>query len=121
MRKPGAGNREPGTARPRMLIADDEQSMREWMSLLFKGEGYEVFTAHDGVAAKELLASEYIDLVLTDIRMPRLGGVELLKAVKEMAPETIVMMMTAHFTQDSEDWSHARNLRRDRAVGKAIR
>jgi two-component system response regulator PilR (NtrC family) len=111
MKKPGAGSREPGAgAKPRILIADDEQSMREWMRLLFKGEGYEVLTAHDGIAAKELLALEYIDLVLTDIRMPRLGGVELLKAVKEMAPETIVMMMTAHFTQDSVDWNQARML-----------
>jgi len=84
--------------------------MREWMRLLFKGEGYEVLTAPDGVVAKDMLASEYVDLVLTDIRMPRMGGLELLKAIKDMAPETIVMMMTAHFTQDSTDWNQARQM-----------
>jgi len=89
---------------------DDEQSMREWLRLLFKGEGYEVLTAKDGVEARDLVGSEYVDLVLTDIRMPRLGGLELLKSIKEMAPETIVMMMTAHFTQDSADWNDARRL-----------
>jgi two-component system response regulator PilR (NtrC family) len=108
MKKQGSGIRDQGSGeKPRILIVDDEQSMREWMRLLFKGEGYEVLTAPDGIVAKELLATEYIDLVLTDIRMPRMGGLELLKAVKEMAPETIVMMMTAHFTQDSADWNQA--------------
>ena len=104
------GTRGGEADNPRILIVDDEQSMREWMRLLFKGEGYEVLTAKDGVEARDLVASEYVDLVLTDIRMPRLGGLDLLKSIKEMAPETIVMMMTAHFTQDSADWNDARRL-----------
>ena len=115
MSRPGTGIGEQGSGKaspekPRILIVDDEQSMREWLRLLFKGEGYEVLTAKDGVEARDLVGSEYVDLVLTDIRMPRLGGLELLKSIKEMAPETIVMMMTAHFTQDSADWNDARRL-----------
>ncbi len=115
MTRQGSGIRDQGSGtttaeKPRILIVDDEQSMREWMRLLFKSEGYDVLTAKDGVEARELVASEYVDLVLTDIRMPRLGGLDLLKAIKEIAPETIVMMMTAHFTQDSADWNEARRM-----------
>ncbi|HYB94840.1 MAG TPA: sigma-54 dependent transcriptional regulator [Vicinamibacterales bacterium] len=113
MRKPGAGSREPGAGqsdKPRILIADDEQSMREWMRLLFQRDGFEVLTAEDGVAARELLAREYIDVLLTDIRMPRLDGVALLRSIREMAPDVIVTMMTAHWTQDSEDWAQAQAL-----------
>ena len=84
--------------------------MREWMRLLFQRDGFEVLTAEDGVAARELLAREYIDVLLTDIRMPRLDGVALLRSIREMAPDVIVTMMTAHWTQDSEDWAQAQAL-----------
>jgi DNA-binding NtrC family response regulator len=118
MRKPGAGSREPGAglrepgaataAKPRILIADDEQSMREWMRLLFQRDGFEVLTAEDGLAARELVAREYVDVVLTDIKMPKLDGVALLAAIRDSAPDVIVMMMTAHWTRDSEEWAEAK-------------
>jgi two-component system, NtrC family, response regulator PilR len=92
----------------RVLIVDDEQSMREWMRILFQRDGFEVLVAADGLAARDLIAREYVDVVLTDIRMPRMDGIELLKAATEIAPDTVVCMMTAHFTRDSEDWRRAR-------------
>jgi DNA-binding NtrC family response regulator len=99
MKKTVTMNREAaGAEKPRILIADDEQSMREWMRLL---------TAEDGIAAREMIAREYVDVVLTDIRMPRLDGVALLKSIRESAPDVIVTMMTAHWSQDSEDWAEA--------------
>jgi len=116
MRKAAAGSGEAGTVngrsgdKPRILIADDEQSMREWMRLLFQRDGFEVLTAEDGVAARDLVTREYVDVVLTDIRMPRLDGVQLLKAVRELAPDAIVLMMTAHWTRDSAEWQEAREL-----------
>jgi two-component system response regulator PilR (NtrC family) len=91
-----------------VLIVDDEQSMREWMRILFQRDGFEVLVADDGLAARDLIAREYVDVVLTDIRMPRLDGIELLKAAREIAPDAIVCMMTAHFTRDSEEWKRAR-------------
>src|SRR4029453_8135389 len=101
-------NREAaGAEKPRILIADDEQSMREWMRLLFQRDGFEVLIAEDGVAARGVIAREYVDVVLTDIRMPRLDGVALLKSIRESAPDVIVTMMTAHWTQDSADWQQA--------------
>ena len=77
-----SGSREPAESsadKPRILIADDEQSMREWMRLLFQRDGFEVLTAEDGIVARDLVAREYVDVVLTDIRMPRLDGVALLQ------------------------------------------
>jgi two-component system, NtrC family, response regulator PilR len=92
----------------RVLIVDDEQSMREWMRILFQRDGFDVLVAEDGVAARELIGREYVDVVLTDIRMPRMDGLTLLQTARELAPDTIVCMMTAHFTRDSEEWRRAR-------------
>ncbi len=84
--------------------------MREWLRILFQRDGFEVLIADDGVTAREIVAREYVDVVLTDIRMPRLDGVGLLRAVRELAPDAVVLMMTAHWTRDSDDWKHAREL-----------
>ena len=82
--------------------------MREWMRILFQRDGFEVLVAADGLAARDSIAREYVDVVLTDIRMPRMDGLELLKATRELAPDAIVCMMTAHFSRDSEEWRRAR-------------
>jgi len=92
----------------RVLIVDDDQSMREWMRILFQRDGFDVVTAEDGVAARDLLSREYFDVMLSDIRMPRIDGLELLRAARDIAPDAIVCMMTAHFTRDSEEWRRAR-------------
>ena len=105
MKKPAPNGQ--GHDKPRILIADDEQSMREWMRLLFQRDGFDVLIAEDGLAARDLVANEYVDIVLTDIRMPRLDGVSLLKSIRETAPDVIVAMMTAHWSQDSAEWAEA--------------
>jgi two-component system response regulator PilR (NtrC family) len=98
-----------GRDAPRILIVDDEQSMREWMRILFQRDGFDVLVAEDGVVARDLVGREYIDVVLTDIRMPRLDGLELLKEIRVIAPDIVVIMMTAHFTRDSAEWKRARD------------
>lgn len=107
--------------KPRILIVDDEQSMREWMRLLFQRDGFEVLTAEDGVTARDLVTREFLDVVLTDIRMPRLDGVQLLKAVRDLAPDAIVLMMTAHWTRDSIEWAEARELGAEALFEKPFR
>ncbi len=118
-RAPGVEN--AGAEKPRILIVDDEQSMREWMRLLFQRDGFEVLTAEDGVAARDMVAREYVDVVLTDIRMPKLDGVELLKAIRDLAPDAIVLMMTAHWTRDSVEWKDARELGAEALFEKPFR
>jgi two-component system response regulator PilR (NtrC family) len=123
--RPGAGGTrgaDHGAAeRPRILIVDDEQSMREWMRLLFQRDGFEVLTAEDGVVARNTVTREYVDVVLTDIRMPKLDGVQLLRAIRELAPDAIVLMMTAHWTRDSVEWKEARELGAEALFEKPFR
>jgi two-component system response regulator PilR (NtrC family) len=106
---------------PRILIADDEQSMREWLRILFQRDGFDVLAAEDGLAARDLVAREYVDVVLTDIRMPRLDGVALLKVIRESAPDVLVLMMTAHWTRDSDEWKAARELGAEALFEKPFR
>ena len=79
----------------RILVVDDEKSMRDFLSIFLKKEGYSVATAEDGEKAIQLLQKDIYDLVLTDIRMPRRNGLDVLKMVKETSPETVVLIITA--------------------------
>lgn len=106
---------------PRILIVDDEQSMREWLRILFQRDGFEVLIAEDGMAARDIIAREFVDVVLTDIRMPRLDGLQLLQIVRDTAPDAIVLMMTAHWTRDSDDWKQARALGAEALFEKPFR
>jgi two-component system, NtrC family, response regulator PilR len=106
---------------PRILIVDDEQSMREWLRILFQRDGFEVLIADDGLTAREIVAREFVDVVLTDIRMPRLDGVRLLASVRELAPDAVVLMMTAHWSRDSDEWKHARELGAEALFEKPFR
>jgi two-component system response regulator PilR (NtrC family) len=79
----------------RVLIVDDEKSMREFLSIVLKKEGCDVTVAAHGPEALSLIDKEIFDLVISDIKMPGLSGIDLLKAVKAVSPSTIVLMMTA--------------------------
>ncbi|MBF0644683.1 sigma-54-dependent Fis family transcriptional regulator [Desulfuromonas acetoxidans] len=87
-------------AKQRILVVDDEQSMREFLSIMLSREGYLVESAQDGESAYELLAKNVYDLILSDIRMPNLDGLSLLKRVKEQGTDTTVIMMTAFSTTE---------------------
>jgi len=79
-----------------ILIIDDEKSLLDVLSLMFKKEGYEVKTATSGADALDILTNNAVDLVITDIRMPHLSGMEILKYVKENQSETPVIVITAY-------------------------
>ena len=85
----------------KILVVDDEQSLREVLSIMLKRAGYTVTSAADGEEAVELLQKEIYDLVITDLRMPKIDGMEVLKAVKSAAPETVVLIITAFASADS--------------------
>jgi two-component system response regulator PilR (NtrC family) len=80
---------------PKILVVDDELSMREFLEIMLSREGYHVQGAADAQAAIQLARTEEFDLVITDIRMPGGGGLEVLRRIKEFSPETIVMMISA--------------------------
>ena len=79
----------------KILVVDDEDALRTVLSGELISEGYEVRTASDGDEAMSGLQKEPFDLVLLDIRMPRVSGFEVLKYVKEKHPKTKVVMLTA--------------------------
>ncbi|MBW2736402.1 MAG: sigma-54-dependent Fis family transcriptional regulator [Deltaproteobacteria bacterium] len=79
----------------RILVADDEASMREFLEILLKREGCEATLAPDGTAALALLESDTFDLVLTDLRMPKVSGLKVLEKAKEKDADLEVVMMTA--------------------------
>ena len=85
----------------KILVVDDEQSLREVLSIMLKRAGYAVTIAMDGEDAVELLQKEIFDLVITDLRMPKVDGMEVLKAVKSASPETVVLIITAFTSADS--------------------
>ena len=81
-----------------ILIVDDEKNYPLVLSAVLQEEGYETLTAHSGIHALEILEHSDVDLVLTDMKMPKMDGIELLEKIKEKDAELPVMMMTAYGT-----------------------
>lgn len=79
-----------------ILVVDDERSIRVGLKGLLAKEGYEVAIAESGDAALRFLDGQPFDLVLSDLRMPGLDGISLLKQIKGKYPDTLVVMMTAY-------------------------
>jgi two-component system response regulator PilR (NtrC family) len=84
-----------------LLIVDDERSICELLEISFRKEGHRVETATNGEAAKRRLASQIFDIVVSDICMPDMDGVELLRYCKEVAPTTVFLLITGVPTIDT--------------------
>lgn len=84
----------------RILVADDKELMRESVELTLRRNGHDVATSEDGQAALTALGEGRFDLVVTDLKMPRVGGVELLERIKSRWPDTAVVLITAFGTVD---------------------
>jgi two-component system, NtrC family, response regulator PilR len=88
----------PAAADPRaarILVVDDEQSMRELLAIVLRREGYDVMLADNGHAAVELLEREPVDVLISDINMPDMSGVEVLRAAKKVDQDILGIMITA--------------------------
>ncbi|MES2781287.1 MAG: response regulator [Pseudomonadota bacterium] len=78
----------------RILLAEDEQAMREYLARALERSGYEVVAVDRGTAAVPLLEAEHFDLLLTDIVMPEMDGIELARHCNSVSPTTEVMFIT---------------------------
>lgn len=85
----------------RILVVDDEESIREFLEIMLRKEGYEITLAEDGLRAKDLLTKKTFDMVISDLQMPGMTGLELLKHVKESYPDLTFMMITAFGTTEN--------------------
>jgi two-component system response regulator PilR (NtrC family) len=79
----------------RILVADDERSMRELLAIVLRREGYEVLLAENGKSAIALLELEPIDILISDIKMPDMSGVDVLRAAKRIDRDVLGIMITA--------------------------
>ena len=84
----------------RILVVDDEASMRDVLSIMLQREGYQVDVAADGAKATRHLMENAYDLVISDVQMPHMDGLQLLAHLRERAPETVVIMITAFSTTE---------------------
>ena len=85
----------------RILVVDDEPGIRVMLSAALKREGYEVVVASDARTALSVLEASPVDVVVTDVRMPQMTGIELLDAAKRIDPGLSVIMMTAYGSKDT--------------------
>ncbi len=85
----------------RVLVVDDERSMRELLTIVLKREGHDVLVAENGGAALEILNRESIDLLISDIKMPDMSGVDVLKAAKSVDQDIVGVMITAFASTDT--------------------
>lgn len=85
----------------RILIVDDEHRMRETLAIILDGQGYEVDQAEDGLTALDLLEHEIYDLLITDLRMDPMSGIDLLREIQSRGIQIAVIMITAFGTIES--------------------
>ncbi|ULA63994.1 MAG: Regulatory protein AtoC [Nitrospira sp.] len=85
----------------KILVVDDEPGLRDVLSIMLNRAGYAATSVSGGEEAIEQLQKEIFDLVITDLRMPKVDGMDVLRAVKSASPETVVLIITAFATADS--------------------
>lgn len=91
----------------KILVADDEMSIRLLYSEELKEEGYEVYLASNGREALEVVDKVPLDLVILDIKMPEMSGIEVLRQIKEKNPNMPVLLSSAYseYKQDFGTWA----------------
>jgi CheY-like chemotaxis protein len=91
---------ENGTPMVRIMIIDDDEEMRSLLKDFFEEEGFETDSASNGVDALRTLSKDHFDLVITDIRMPGLTGLDILPRIRRLKPEIPIIVMTAYASDD---------------------
>jgi two-component system response regulator PilR (NtrC family) len=89
------------TSQAQLLIVDDERSMRELLEYMLSKEGYQLQLAENGTKAVEIIQDQDFDLILCDIRLGDITGLEVLRAAKKRRPQTVVIMISAYATTET--------------------
>jgi DNA-binding response OmpR family regulator len=114
-----SNNTENAMGKFRILVVDDEENMLQMLKTFFTEKEYTCFTASNGLAALELLDKEQVDVVITDMKMPGMDGLELLKKIKEKYDRISAVIMTGF----SEEYTttEALNMGADGYITKPFR
>jgi len=86
--------------KPKVLIVDDEERFRKTLSKLLIAQGLEVYSVGSGVEALEFIRNHPVDIVLLDMRMPGMNGIDTLSAIKKIDPLIEIIMLTGHASVD---------------------
>jgi two-component system, NtrC family, response regulator AtoC len=89
------------TEKKQVLVVDDEANLRRVLAAMLQRDGHDVHVAENGDVALQTLREHHIDLVITDLKMPKVDGMELLREALRLAPDLPVVMLTAHGTVDN--------------------
>lgn len=89
------------TAVAKILVVDDDKGIRDILEIILAQEGYDVTSLEDGVKALAKCRKQKFDLIITDLKMPKMDGIEFLKAVREISPESLVILITAYASGES--------------------
>src|ERR1043166_7706115 len=84
-----------------LLIVDDELSMRQFLTHLFQRDGHAIRVAENGRKAMSMLREQPAEVIISDVKMPDMGGIDLLRAARELHPEIEVIMMTAFANEET--------------------
>ena len=89
--------------RYKILIVDDDSITRKFLGFILRSEGFEIYTAQDGIEALEMIAGHSIDLVITDLNMPKMDGFELIRSIRKDAQSSglPVLMLTTEADDES--------------------
>ncbi len=87
--------------KPRILVVDDEESIREFLEIMLRKEGYQVTCVEDGQQAMDILIKKSFDMVISDLQMPNVTGIELLQYIRSNYPDLLFMMITAFGTTET--------------------
>jgi two-component system response regulator PilR (NtrC family) len=85
----------------KILVVDDDQGMREFMEIMLVQEGYDVTSIGEPVKAIDLCRKTAFDLIITDLKMPKISGIDFLKVIKDHRPDAIVILITAYASGDT--------------------
>ena len=85
----------------KILVVDDEKSIREFLQIMLQKEGYEVTCAEDGERALKLVDQKHFDLIMCDLKMPKVDGMKVLQHIRNFHPQKLFIMMTAFATTES--------------------
>jgi len=96
-----AGEKIPSADSIRILVVDDENGPQEVLKIALASKGFQVKVAKSGPQACQMFDDQGFDLVLTDLKMPGMSGIELLRQIRGRSPETIVIFMTGYASLDS--------------------
>ncbi len=87
---------------PTIMVVEDEVATRRLYRFLLRNSGYNVIEAEDGIDALERLATQECDVIITDMNMPRMGGIELVRTLRQNQSQVYIIMVTAFGTPDTE-------------------